>query len=64
MTPGAYPTTSSVPDQAKLKKRGDILFMGKKYKDALSVFTEAIALDKTSAVLFSNRAACHQALKE
>jgi Flp pilus assembly protein TadD len=49
---------------AELKEQGNLFFLTKKYKDALSKYTEAIALDKTNAVLFSNRAACYLALKE
>lgn len=47
----------------ELKAEGNKLFGQKKYIEAAVKFTKAIQLDRGNAVLYSNRAACHLALK-
>jgi Flp pilus assembly protein TadD len=47
----------------ELKAEGNKLFGQKKYDQAAIKFTKAIELDRSNAVLYSNRAACHLALK-
>jgi Flp pilus assembly protein TadD len=47
----------------ELKAEGNELFRQKKYIQAAINFTKAIQLDRSNAVLYSNRAACHLALK-
>jgi stress-induced-phosphoprotein 1 len=47
----------------ELKAEGNKLFVQKKYDQAAIKFTKAIELDRGSAVLYANRAACNLALK-
>ncbi len=47
-----------------LKAKGNELFRQKKYDQAAINFTKAIELDRSNAVLYGNRAACHLALKQ
>jgi hypothetical protein len=66
----ASPVRELTPDQKELKNEADALFRAKKYDDALKKYNSAILIaDFTqrdlcaeNAVLFSNRAACNQAL--
>jgi len=48
---------------AELKAEGNQLFRQKKYDQATIKFTKAIELDRSNAVIYANRAACHLALK-
>lgn len=47
----------------ELKNQGNALFAAGNYVDAVDVFTQAIALDSTNAVLHSNRSAALASLK-
>lgn len=47
----------------ELKDEGNQLFRLGKYDQAAIKFTKAIELDRSNAVLYANRAACHLALK-
>jgi stress-induced-phosphoprotein 1 len=47
----------------ELKAEGNELFIQKQYDQAARKFTQAIELDGTNAILYANRAACHQLLK-
>jgi Flp pilus assembly protein TadD len=47
----------------ELKAEGNEFFRQKKYDQAAIKFTKAIDLDRSNAVLYANRAACHLALK-
>ena len=60
------PTTSSATPSAedkvaaeKLKQKGNASMSSKQYEKAIDVYTEAIKLDPTSPVYYSNRAAAH-----
>jgi len=54
----------SEPSPAVLKKQeGNAAFSAKDYEKALTLYTEAIELDPSSHVLYSNRSAAHCALK-
>ena len=44
------------------KEKADSLFRDKKYTDAAAAYGEAIALDDANHKLYSNRAACYEAL--
>ena len=46
----------------ELKATGNTLFASKKYDAAAKKYSEAIAVDPQSAVLYANRAACYNAL--
>ncbi|KAJ7222419.1 hypothetical protein GGX14DRAFT_428711, partial [Mycena pura] len=46
----------------ELKATGNALFASKKYDAAAKKYSEAIAVDPQSAVLYANRAACYNAL--
>ncbi|CAD7938173.1 unnamed protein product [Amoebophrya sp. A25] len=46
------------------KERGNDHFRKKEYKEGIEAFSRAIDLNKNNAVLYSNRAACHQALDD
>ena len=41
------------------KATGNAQMSAKKYDDAIAAYTDAIALDPTNAVYYSNRAAAH-----
>jgi tetratricopeptide (TPR) repeat protein len=47
----------------ELKEEGNQLFRLGKFDQAAIKFTKAIELDRSNAVLYANRAACHLALK-
>ncbi|THH15972.1 hypothetical protein EW146_g4600 [Bondarzewia mesenterica] len=47
----------------QLKVEGNALFSAQEFKAAGEKYTQAIALDRQNAVLYSNRAACNLALK-
>ncbi|KAG9389471.1 TPR repeat [Carpediemonas membranifera] len=49
------PQTSFMSSEA-LKEEGNTLFKQKKFKEALTAYTKAIAMDETNFVLYSNRA--------
>jgi small glutamine-rich tetratricopeptide repeat-containing protein alpha len=54
--------TPSADDKAKaekFKQSGNSLMSSKKYDQAIESYTQAIALDPTNSVYFSNRAAAH-----
>ncbi|OBZ80051.1 Small glutamine-rich tetratricopeptide repeat-containing protein alpha [Grifola frondosa] len=56
------PDVPSAADKAaaeKLKSDGNAQMSGKKYDEAISSYTRAIALDSTNAVYYSNRAAAY-----
>ena len=46
----------------KYKDQGNVHFRNKNFAAAIKEFDEAIKLNSKEAVLFSNRAACHQAM--
>lgn len=46
-----------------LKNRGNQAFANNKFEESVNLFTEAIALDPTNAVLYSNRSAAYASLK-
>jgi len=45
----------------QLKAKGNAAFSAKKYEEAIGYFTEAIALEPTNHVFYSNRSACYSA---
>lgn len=47
-----------------LKGQGNEAFRGGDFSKAIGLFSAAIAVDKTNAILFTNRAMCHGALKD
>lgn len=47
----------------KLKAEGNAAFSAKKFPEAIDLFTQAIEIDPTNHVLFSNRSACHASMK-
>ncbi|KAI0066454.1 hypothetical protein BV25DRAFT_1383334 [Artomyces pyxidatus] len=47
-----------------LKDEGNVLFLKGDYQAAVDVYTRAIAADGTSAVLYTNRAACYNYLRQ
>jgi len=56
------PPSFTAEDKAnaeKLKQKGNTLMSGKKYDEAIQSYTEAINLDPTNPVYYSNRAAAH-----
>ncbi|TFK76763.1 hypothetical protein BDN72DRAFT_8676 [Pluteus cervinus] len=58
--PASTPDNPSPEDKAKaeeLKKSGNALMSQKKYDEAIDSYSEAIALDATNPVYYSNRAA-------
>lgn len=48
----------------KLKAEGNAAFSAKDFKKAIDLFTQAIEIDPTNHVLYSNRSACHASLKD
>jgi stress-induced-phosphoprotein 1 len=48
----------------RLKEEGNAFFAKKDYLEASIKYTEAIAVDGSNAVLYSNRAACRLAMKQ
>ena len=46
------------------KKKGNDLFVEKKYDEAIEAYSKAITCDPTNAVLYSNRSACWSAKNE
>jgi len=51
--------------QAQSKKtEGNAFFKDKKYEQAISKYTEAIALDQSDVTFYSNRSACYAALEK
>lgn len=55
----ATPTAEDKTNAEKLKQKGNSLMSGKKYDEAIQSYTEAINLDSTNPVYYSNRAAAH-----
>lgn len=55
----AGPTAADKASAEKLKLKGNTLMSGKKYDEAIQSYTEAIDLDSTNPVYYSNRAAAH-----
>ncbi|KAH9912260.1 TPR-like protein [Epithele typhae] len=53
------PTGAAKAEAEKLKAAGNAQMSAKKYDDAVRSYTDAIALDPTNPVYFSNRAAAH-----
>lgn len=51
-------------DAASLKDQGNKAFAAKEYSQAIDLFTQAIALDPTNHVLYSNRSAAKAGLKD
>ena len=49
----------SSSEVAALKEQGNALYLQKRYDEAVRVYTQALALDPTNHVLYSNRCACH-----
>ena len=47
-----------------LKDQGNKAFQAKDYDKAIDLFTQAIAIDPTNHVLFSNRSAAHAGKKD
>ena len=47
-----------------LKGQGNEAFRGGDFSKAIGLFSAAIAVDKTNAILFTNRAMCHGALQD
>ncbi|KAA1479181.1 hypothetical protein DENSPDRAFT_846114 [Dentipellis sp. KUC8613] len=54
---------TNTDEAARLKAEGNALYVSKQYEEAIAKYTQAIEQDHSNAVLFSNRAACYQALK-
>lgn len=48
----------------KFKAEGNARMSVKQYDEAISAYTEAIALDPTNPVYYSNRAAAHSSKEE
>jgi stress-induced-phosphoprotein 1 len=57
-------TSTPTPTAAQLKADGNTQFAAKNYPAAAQLFTQAIAADPSQHVLYSNRSACHAAMKE
>lgn len=62
--PSAAPATTNVSDADKAKAeaskvKGNSLMSAKSYDQAIQAYTEAIAIDGTNPVYYSNRAAAH-----
>lgn len=58
----AQPKTPSTDDKAqaeKLKQSGNALMSSKKYDEAIDAYNQALALDSTNPVYYSNRAAAY-----
>lgn len=53
------PTAEDKANADKLKQKGNSLMSNKKYDEAIQTYTEAIKLDSTNPVYYSNRAAAH-----
>ncbi|PWV02258.1 putative stress-inducible protein STI1-like [Trypanosoma cruzi] len=51
-------------DATELKNRGNQEFSSGRYKEAAEFFSQAINLDPSNHVLYSNRSACHAALHQ
>jgi len=51
------PTVEDKAKAEKLKQEGNSLMTAKKYEDAIKAYTQAITLDATNPVYYSNRAA-------
>lgn len=50
-------------DANELKTQGNAAFAAKDYQKAIGLFTQAISLDASNHVLYSNRSACYAGLK-
>jgi ankyrin repeat protein len=48
-----------MPSAEELKAKGNAHFLKKEYKEAIKAYTNAIELDTSNAVLYSNRSAAH-----
>ncbi|KAL4527495.1 hypothetical protein Ndes2437A_g02656 [Nannochloris sp. 'desiccata'] len=48
-----------MPSAEELKAKGNAHFVNKEYKEAIKAYTDAIELDSSNAVLYSNRSAAH-----
>ncbi|KZV60725.1 hypothetical protein PENSPDRAFT_644065, partial [Peniophora sp. CONT] len=47
-----------------LKAKGNALFLEKKYNEAITAYTDALAIDESNTVLFCNRAASYLGLEQ
>jgi small glutamine-rich tetratricopeptide repeat-containing protein alpha len=57
-TPAA-PSPADKENADKLKQEGNALMSGKKYDEAITSYSKAIAIDPKNPVYYSNRAAAH-----
>lgn len=57
-------TLPAQSDAATLKDQGNKAFAAKDYNKAIELFSQAIDLDKTNHVLYSNRSAAKAGLKD
>ena len=60
--PNPYPNPDPNPNQARIE--GNELFKAGNYSAAIEQYTDAMKHDPTSALPYSNRAACYQKLME
>jgi tetratricopeptide (TPR) repeat protein len=56
-------TTKHISQATTLKDQGNKAFAAKRYDEAIDLFTQAIALDPSNHVLYSNRSAANAGKK-
>jgi tetratricopeptide (TPR) repeat protein len=56
--------TTLIASDTTLQAKGNAAFSAGNYTDAVSFFSQAIELDPSNHVLFSNRSASHASLKD